>query len=109
MRGASAVLAAGKLDVQSALPQYVLPEWTELVDPVHDRQEVVARELAHDAGEARAAVREQQLRFADPARVPEHLPGGREGRRVLGLAVEPDVEVAERDPRRLAAPAHVDD
>src|SRR5262249_23084824 len=52
-------------------------------------------------------VREQQLRLRDAAGVPEQLAG----RRVAGGVLErhAEVELAERDPARLAGPADVDD
>src|SRR3954463_10021393 len=102
-------LSASKDDVQRTVPEYVLTERSQLVDALDDRQEVVPGELADDRREQRAAVGEQDLGLAQAARVPEDLARGRVRRRVLGLAVEADVEVAERDPGRLAAPAHVDD
>ena len=57
----------------------------------------------------RAAVGEEDLGLAQAAGVPEDLARGRVAGGVLGLAVEADVEVAERDPGRFAAPADVDD
>ena len=54
----------------------------------------------------RAAVREQDLGLAHAARVDQDLARCRVARGVLGADAE--VEVAERDPGRLAAPAHVD-
>ena len=56
---------------------------------------------------AQCAVREEQLRLADAARVEQQLARGRVARRVLRPDAE--LEVAERDPVRLAAPAAVDD
>src|SRR6185312_7747934 len=51
--------------------------------------------------------RAQVLRLRDAARVEHDLPGAGVAGRVLGA--EPEVEVAEGDPARLAAPADVDD
>src|SRR6185503_10523418 len=74
-----------------------------------DGEEVVAGKLADDAGEHRPAVREQELGLADAAGVPEDLAGRRMTGRVLRVAADADVEVAERDPGGLAAPADMDD
>src|SRR3954466_3069270 len=68
---------------------------------------MVAGEEPGLARERGRAVREQDLGLADPARIEEQLAGRRVARRVLGA--EADVEGAERDPARLAAPARVDD
>src|SRR4051794_11497682 len=68
---------------------------------------MVAGELADLAGKADRPVGEQDLRLADPARVQQYLTRCREAGVVL--VAEPEVEVAERDPARLAAPSHVND
>src|SRR5215216_1381974 len=93
--------------VLRALPEHRPAELAQLVGSLGDREEVVARELADDAREARPAVRKQDLGLAVAARVEQDLAR----RRVAGVVLERQVglEVAERDPRRLAAPAHVDD
>src|SRR4051812_23279411 len=96
-------------NVQGAVPQHVLAERAQPLVALHDREEVVAGELADDAREQRAAVGEQDLRFAEPAGVPEDLAGCRVARRVLGLAADADVHVAERNPGGFSAPARVDD
>src|SRR4029079_12385502 len=94
-------------DVQRALPQDRAPELAQLLVAGRDREEVVAGELAHLAREQRAAVGEQDLGLAVAARVEQDL--ARRG--VAGVVLEPQARahVAERDPGRLAAPAHVDD
>src|SRR6476659_8695137 len=68
---------------------------------------MVPRQRARLARERGRSVRKQDLRLADAARVEEDLPRRRVAGRVL--RPEPDVELAERDPARLAAPARVDD
>src|ERR1700754_3480834 len=100
--------SAVEQDVEGAFPKDVFAERAQLVGAVDDRQEVVARQLPDDRGELRAPVREENLGLAQPAGVPEDLARGGVRRGVLRLAVEADVEVAERDPRGLAAPAGVD-
>src|SRR5205814_9276161 len=60
--------------------------------------------LARERGRA---VRKQELRRAEPAREEQKVPGRGVGGRVL--RPEPNVELAERDPARLAAPARMDD
>src|SRR5262245_8259446 len=94
-------------DVLGTLPQGHLAQRPEILVALEHGQEVVARELANDARERAAAVGQEDLGLAVAARVEEDLAG----RRVAGVVLEAnaDVEVAEWDPRRLAAPAHVDD
>src|SRR3954466_16078788 len=99
-RSSRAALVASKDDVQRAVPQHVLAERAQLIESLEDRQEVVPGELADDRREQRPAVGEEDLGLAQPARVPEHLPGRRMRGGVLGFAVEADVELAERDPGR---------
>src|SRR5690242_14375121 len=72
-----------------------------------DGGEVVAGELTHLAREQGRAVGKKNLRFADPARVEEELARRRVARVVLVPKVE--IEFAERDPCRLAAPPRLDD
>src|SRR4051794_31660221 len=94
-------------DVLRALPKRLLAERAQVLVALDDREEVVARELADDAREQAAAVRQQDLGLADAAGIEQDLPG--RGMARLVLEADADVEGAERDPRRLAAPAHVDD
>src|SRR6266852_5781340 len=68
---------------------------------------MVASELADLAGEANAAIGDEDLGLADASRVDNDLAGCREARVVL--VVEAKIKIAERDPARLAAPAHMDD
>jgi hypothetical protein len=68
---------------------------------------MIARELTHLAGEQRRAIREQDLGFGEAAGIQEQL-AGRGMRRVV-LVTEADVEVAQGDPRRLAAPPRLDE
>src|SRR6185437_12919144 len=94
-------------DRLGAFPEHLPAELAERLAAVHDRGEVVAREHASLAGEGGRAIREQNLRLADAARVEEDLAGRGIAGRILGPKA--DVQVAERDPARLAAPARVDD
>src|SRR5690349_5413912 len=89
---------------QAAPPHLAQPVVTAVVGL--DRREHVGRELADLRRRRAAAVREEDLALADPARVDRE----RAGRRVRGvvLVLEPRSEIAERDPRRLARPAAVD-
>ena len=68
--------------------------------------EVVACELARLAREAGLAVREEDLRLADAARVDQELTWPGIARRVL--EPDPEIEVAERDPGSLTRPARLD-
>src|SRR3972149_6730080 len=81
-----------------SLPQPVLPA---LVG--HDGREVIRGELAHLRRGRAGAVGEEDLAFADTARVERELAR----RRVRGVVLPFDArpEVAVRDPGRLAAPA----
>src|SRR5262249_60460363 len=94
-------------DLLRALPEELLPQVAQVLVAAHDRGEVVPGELSRLRREVDVAVREQDLRLADAARMEDDLARMRVAGRVLGA--EPEIEVAERDPARLAAPAHVDD
>src|SRR5439155_18887745 len=89
-----------------ALPQHHLAERAEMIEPVDDRQEMVAGELTDLAGETYRAIGEQNLGLADPAGMQDDLARRRITRSVF--ISEAEVERAERDPARLAAPAHMD-
>src|SRR3954451_16098292 len=93
-------------DVLGTFPQGLLTEGAQVLVALHDGEEVVAGELADDAREQAAAVRQEDLGLAEAAGVEEDLPRRRVARVVL--EADADVELAERDPGRLAAPAHVD-
>ena len=71
-----------------------------------DGREMIACELAHLAGEERRPVWEQDLRLGEAARIEKELAW----RRVRGvvLVAEPELEVTQRDPCRLAAPPGLD-
>src|SRR5919109_5489566 len=97
----------GEDDVLGALPKGLLAQRAEVVVALDDRQEVVPGKLADDAREQAAAVRQQDLGLAEAAGVEQDL--ARRGVARVVLEPEAHVELAERDPRRLAAPAHVDD
>src|SRR4051812_24784913 len=66
---------------------------------------MVAGELAHLAGEAHATIGEQDLGFADASGVEDDLAR----RRIAGVVLisDSEVEIAERNPDSLPAPAHV--
>src|SRR6266851_4547393 len=68
---------------------------------------MVARQLAHLAAEDRRTVGEQDLGFADAARIQQQVSGRRVARVILVAEVQ--VEVAERDPGGLSAPARLDE
>src|SRR6266581_3822367 len=96
-----------KADLLRPSPQHELAEVFQPVVAVVDRGEVVARELAHLAPENRRAVGKEDLGLADASRVEQQLP--RRGMAGVVLVTEPEVELAERDPGRLAAPARLDE
>src|SRR3954454_25328722 len=93
-------------DVLGTLPQRLLAEGAQVLGVLDDGEEVVAGELADDAREQAAAVRQEDLGLAEAAGVEQDLPRRRMARVVL--EADADVELAERDPGRLAAPPHVD-
>src|SRR5947209_18137529 len=68
---------------------------------------MISRKLSHLAGKVHAAIGEENLGLADPARIEDDLPR----RRIAGVVfvTDAEVEIAERDPDPLAAPAHVQD
>jgi len=70
-------------------------------------EEMAAGELADLAGEPHRAISDEELGFAQAAGIEDHLAGRRVAR--LVLVIEAEVEVAERNPARLAAPPHMDD
>src|SRR5207245_5606332 len=70
-------------------------------------REMVARELPDLAGEDRSSVRKQDLGLAQTSRVKKKVARRRIARVVLVAEIE--LEVAEGDPRRLAAPARLDE
>src|SRR5207245_1108391 len=83
-RRPGAVRSGGiEADGLRALPQAALAELAQVLSALDHGEEVVARELADDAGEARAAVRDEDLRLAGAARVEEDLTRGRVARGVL--------------------------
>src|SRR5207247_6918207 len=99
-------LALFGADRLGALPEHQRAELAELLGASDDRGEVVARQHAGLACELGRPVREQDLRLADAAGIEEQLPRPRVRGRVL--RADPDVELAERDPAGLPAPAGVD-
>ena len=70
------------------------------------REEVVGCELPHLAGEAGAAIGEEDFGLADAAWVEEYVAAG--GVASVVFVAHPQVEVAQRYPARLAAPAAMD-
>jgi len=92
-------------DILGPLPQGELSQWRDVFQPGNDRAEMIAGELAHFAGEVHAAIGDQQLRLANAAWIQQDLPR----RRIAGVILVryPEIEVAERHPDRLAAPAHM--
>src|SRR5689334_21008266 len=94
-------------DVLCALPQTTPAEVGEVLVAGDHGQKVVAGELPHLRREAAGAVRNEDLRLTVAAGVEEDLPG----RRVAGGVLEADaeIELAHGHPRRLTAPADMDD
>ena len=106
---ASAVgrLALGERDRLRAFPERQPAELVQVLLSLDDGCEVVASERPRLAPERAGAVWEEQLGLADATRVEQQLAR----RRIRRCVLRPDaeVELAERDPVRLAAPAAMDD
>src|SRR5688572_3493797 len=94
-------------DVLCAFPEDEAPELGKLVEAFDDRQERIPLQRAVLAGETGPAVGEEDLGLADPAGIEEQLAGLRLRDRIL--EADPELEVAEGDPARLAAPPGVDE
>src|SRR5262249_12316498 len=94
-------------DVLRALPEDTVPQRRQVLASAFHSREVIAGELAHLAGEDARTVREEDLRFADSARVEKELAGCGEAGVVFIGQVE--VQVSERDPAGLTTPATVDE
>src|SRR6185437_9637018 len=94
-------------DVLLALEKRLASESIDIFKARGEGQEVVAREGPGLRGEAHIAVGQQQLRLADAARVEDDLAR----RRIAGVVLkrDPEIQVAERHPHALAAPANVND
>ena len=95
-----------KADLLRAFPQRHLAEPDDILEPGGDRDEMIARELADFGGEARAAIREQDLGLADAAGIEDDLAGRGIGRVVLLARL--GIHFAERNPHGLAAPPDMD-
>src|SRR5215470_16438185 len=93
-------------DILRALPEHGLAECREVFEPGGERDEMVAGELPHLACKMHAAIGEQDLGLADAAGIKDDLAG----RRIAGVVfvADAEVEIAERHPHALAAPAHMD-
>ncbi len=89
------------------LPEELAPDLGEITTVINDRQEVVACQLAHPAGEEGASVWQQQLRLAEPRWVPEDLPRGWVARGIL--MGDAEIVVAEWNPAGLTTPACLDE
>src|SRR2546423_3040868 len=90
-----------------APPQHDLTEILQAFAALHDRREVVPGQLAGLAREAGRAVGKEQLGLAHAAGIEQELARRGIARRVLRS--DPHVELAERDPGGLAAPARLDE
>src|SRR5439155_9340916 len=103
-RGALTLL---ETDGLRAFPEALDSELVQVLWALDDRREVIAGEWARLRAERDVPVREEQLRLADPAGEQQQLAGVREPGCILGA--EAELQVAEGNPHRLAAPADVDD
>src|SRR6202011_5206620 len=87
-------------------PQHGLAQLRQILQTRGQRDEVIACELSHLAGEVHTAIGQQNLGLADAAGIKNDLAG----RRIAGVVLvrNAEVEIAERHPDPLAAPAHMD-
>src|SRR5437899_5012532 len=93
-------------DLLCALPQHGLAERGQVLQPRGQGDEVVAGELTHLACEMHAAIGQQDFGLADAAGIENDLAGcGIAGVVLVGDA---EIEIAERHPDTLAAPADMD-
>src|SRR6516165_8560370 len=104
---AVASLAALEEDVLRALPERHFAERRKLIGAFNDGEKMIAGELPHFAGKAHAAIGEENLGLADAAGIKDDLAGRGEARMVL--VAEAEIEIAQRNPTSLAAPAHMND
>src|SRR5215207_8235025 len=67
---------------------------------------MVAGKLSHLAGEMDAAIGKKDLGLTNPAGIEDYLPGGR----IAGVVLVADAKIviAQGDPNRFTAPAHMD-
>jgi hypothetical protein len=93
-------------DFLRALPQHGLSQRRQILQSRGQRDEMIACELPHLAGEVHAAIGQQNLGFANAAGLKNDLAW----RRIAGVVFETDaeIEIAERHPNPLAAPPHMD-
>ncbi len=93
-------------DLLGTLPEHGLAEFRQPIQPGCQRDEMVAGELTHFAGEVYPAIGQQNLGLADAARIKDDLTR----RGIAGVVFIPDakVEIAERKPDALAAPPDMD-
>jgi len=87
------------------MPEHKFAELREVLSALHDCDEVVAGKVSHLAGKGRASIGEKDLRFTVSAWVEEDVPtGGMDG---VVLEGHTGLQITERNPDRLTAPAHM--
>src|SRR5215213_5961797 len=94
-------------DFLRAFPQDAASHLAKLLRAFDDREEVVSGELAHLAGEHRASVRKQNLRFTEAARIKQDLAWCWMTRVILQRHSK--VERPERNPSSLATPTRLNE
>src|SRR6266566_9968858 len=93
-------------DSLRTLPQHGLAQLGQILQARGQRDEVIAGELPHLAGEVHTAIGQQDFGFADAAGIKDDL--ARRGVARMIFIANAEIEIAERHPDRLAAPAHMD-
>src|SRR5919204_3803401 len=81
-----------KEDVLRTLPEHQSPQVLQLLVSLDNGEEVIACQLAHLAGEAGRPIRDEDLGFAEAARVEQDLARGRMAGVVL--VAHTDLEIA---------------
>lgn len=89
-------------DILSALPEHRPSDFRQEFSAVDDGEKMVAGKLSDFAGEAGAAVREENLALTEPTGMEEDISGSRMAGCIFVRDAE--VQVAERDPGSFAAP-----
>src|SRR6202035_879362 len=89
-----------------AFPEHGLSERRQIFQARGQGDEMIAGELAHLAGEVDAAIGQKDFGLADAAGIEDDLAG----RGIAGVVLvrDAEIEIAERHPDPLAAPAHMD-
>src|SRR3954449_7656798 len=93
-------------DLLRALPEHGLAEFRQPIEAGCQGDKMVSGELTHLAREMHPAIGQENLGFADAAGIKDNL--ARRGIAGVVFIADAEIEIAERQPDPLAAPAHMD-